>query len=56
VNGIHYLHASKGIHNDDTEREDQVGGISNSGSFNPYVVRLSPEQIRDGKYELVLCF
>ncbi len=45
---MHYLHASKGIH--DTEREDRSGIIPNSKSFNRYVVSLSQDEIRDGKY------
>ncbi|CAF2772898.1 unnamed protein product [Rotaria sp. Silwood2] len=52
VNDIHYLHASKGIFDNYTKAQDKFGIIPHTELVNPYVVQLSQDELRDGKYEL----
>jgi hypothetical protein len=51
TNGNYYLHASKGIYDNNTILEDKFGPIPNSNLVNPYVVKLSQNDIQQGKYE-----
>jgi hypothetical protein len=52
-NDIYYIHASKGIFDNSAKNEDKFGIIPNTELVNPYVVKLSLDDIRDGRYEYV---
>ena len=56
MSGIHYLHASKGVFDNCTKDQDKFGIIENTKLVNPYVVQLSQDELRAGRYSLVNCF
>ncbi|CAF0981817.1 unnamed protein product [Adineta ricciae] len=52
--GQQYIHASKGIYDNETESQDRFGPILNSNAVNPYVVELNENQIQQEQYEIRL--
>ncbi len=53
ADGKYYIHASKGIFNNCTKTKDKLGSIPDTQLVNPYVIKLSQDEIRDGRYEFV---
>jgi hypothetical protein len=52
-NGNYYLHASKGIYDNKTTMIDKFSPIPNSNLVNPFEIKLSENDIQQGKYELI---
>ncbi|CAF0790276.1 unnamed protein product [Rotaria sordida] len=52
VNGMHYLHASKGIFDNYAKVQNKFGIIPNTDLVNPHIVQLCQNDLRDGIYEL----
>ncbi|CAF1424765.1 unnamed protein product [Adineta steineri] len=51
-NGIHYIHASKGIFDNCTKAIEKFGIIPNTEIVNPYTISLAQNDLRDEKYEI----
>lgn len=54
TDGIHYLHASKAIYDNSNNDDNKFGAIKDTKLFNPYIVQLTQDHVRDGRYELVV--